>query len=64
MLGVVYVSLFISALVYGAIGALYEKMDPAAFWALHAAIAAVGGVLVVVFGRRLARALVPVAAFK
>lgn len=60
MLGVVYLSLFISGLVYGPIGALYEKVGPAAFWALHAAISATGGVLVAVFGRRLARALEPV----
>jgi len=29
------------------------------FWALHAAIAATGGVLVLLLGRRLSRAVVP-----
>jgi POT family proton-dependent oligopeptide transporter len=60
MLGVVYLSLFVAGLVYGPLGALYESLGPAAFWGLHAAIAAVGGVLVALFGRRLARALEPV----
>ena len=37
-------------------GGFYEKMSPAEFWAMHAAIAG-GGLLVVLFGRRLSRAL-------
>jgi hypothetical protein len=32
-------------------------MRPIDFWAMHAAIAATGGVLVMLFGRRLSRAL-------
>jgi hypothetical protein len=36
---------------------LYEKMRPVEFWTLHAAIAAAGGLLVLVFGRGLSRAL-------
>ena len=30
-------------------------MSPATFWALHAAIAATGGMLLLLFGRRLSR---------
>ena len=37
----------------------YEKMRPAEFWAMHAAIAAAGGLLGVLFGRGLSRALHP-----
>jgi hypothetical protein len=36
-----------------------KKMTPAQFWAMHASIAAAGGLLVVVFGRRLTRVLHP-----
>jgi hypothetical protein len=34
-------------------------MRPVEFWALHAAIAATGGVLVLLLGRQLSRILVP-----
>jgi hypothetical protein len=34
-------------------------MTPIAFWALHAAIAATGGLLVLLFGRALTRVLEP-----
>lgn len=52
-----YLTLFISNLLIGWIGALYERITPAAFWALHAAIAAAGGLLVLVLGGRLRGAL-------
>ena len=39
---------------------LLRKDDPAQFWTMHAAIAIVGGVLVVLFGRHLSRLLHPV----
>jgi POT family proton-dependent oligopeptide transporter len=38
---------------------LYGKMQPAAFWAMHAAIATGGGLIVLLFGRRLTKALRP-----
>lgn len=31
----------------------YERLQPIQFWAMHAAVAAAGGVLVLLFGRRL-----------
>ena len=52
-----YLSLFVSNILMGWVGSYYEKMTPAAFWALDAGIAALGALLVVKFGRRLTRAL-------
>src|SRR6266436_4421806 len=59
LMGLTFMSLFISNNLIGWIGGFYEKMTPAEFWAIHAAIAAGGGLLVVLFGRRLSRALYP-----
>jgi proton-dependent oligopeptide transporter, POT family len=53
MMGLVFMSLFVSNTLIGWIGGFYEKMTPAGFWAMHAAIAAAGGLLVIIFGRRL-----------
>jgi len=57
MLGIAYMSLFVSNNLIGWIGGFYERMTPAAFWALHAAIAAAGGVIVLLLGRSIARLL-------
>jgi proton-dependent oligopeptide transporter, POT family len=57
MMGMAFMSLFISNNLIGWIGGFYQKMSPVQFWAMHAAIAAGGGLLVVLFGRRLNRAL-------
>ena len=57
LMGLAFMSLFISNNLIGWIGGFYEKMRPVEFWAMHAAIAAGGGLLVVLFGRRLSRAL-------
>jgi POT family proton-dependent oligopeptide transporter len=43
MMGCVFLTLFVSNMTIGRIGALYEHMTPAGFWTLNAAIAAVGG---------------------
>ncbi len=58
MLGIAYMSLFVSNNLIGWIGGFYERMTPAAFWALHAAIAAAGGLVVLLLGRSLGRVLV------
>ena len=47
MLGVVFLSLFVSNTTMGWVGSFYERMSPAAFWTLDAAIACVGVLLVV-----------------
>jgi POT family proton-dependent oligopeptide transporter len=57
LMGLAFMSLFISNNLIGWIGGFYEKMTPAQFWAMHAAIAVGGGLLVVLFGRRLSRTL-------
>jgi POT family proton-dependent oligopeptide transporter len=59
MMGLAFMSLFISNNLIGWIGGFYEKMSPAEFWAMHAAIAAGGGLLVLLFGRGLSRVLHP-----
>jgi POT family proton-dependent oligopeptide transporter len=59
MLGVAFLSIFVANNLIGWIGTFYEKMRPVDFWALHAAIAATGGVLVMLLGNRLSRVLVP-----
>ena len=57
MMGTVFTSLFVGNILTGWAGSLYEKMSPSSFWALHAAIGAAGGLLVLLFGGRLQRAL-------
>jgi POT family proton-dependent oligopeptide transporter len=57
LMGLAFMTLFVSNMLIGWIGSYYERMPPAEFWAMHAAIAAAGALLVVVFGRRLSRAL-------
>ncbi len=59
LMGLAFMSLFISNNLIGWIGGFYEKMTPAEFWTMHAAIAAAGGLLVLLFARRLGRTLYP-----
>jgi POT family proton-dependent oligopeptide transporter len=57
MMGIAFLTLFVSNNLIGWVGRFYEQMSPTVFWTMHAGIAATGGVLVMVFGRRLTRAL-------
>jgi POT family proton-dependent oligopeptide transporter len=59
MMGVCFLTLFVANNLIGRIGTYYEKMTPTDFWALHAAIGAAGGVLMIVAGSSLARILEP-----
>jgi POT family proton-dependent oligopeptide transporter len=59
MMGVSFLTLFVANNLIGRIGTYYEKMTPAAFWSLHAAIGAAGGLLMLLFGRAIGRALEP-----
>ena len=57
MMGVVFMSLFISNTTIGWLGGFYEHMTPASFWALHAGIGAAGGILAMALKRPLERVL-------
>jgi POT family proton-dependent oligopeptide transporter len=59
LMGLAFMTLFISNTIIGWIGSFYEKMTPAAFWAMHALIGASGGLLVMLFGSPLSRTLQP-----
>jgi POT family proton-dependent oligopeptide transporter len=56
-MGLAFMSVFVGNIIIGWIGGQYEKMTPLAFWGLHAAIGGTGGLLVLLFGRSLARML-------
>jgi POT family proton-dependent oligopeptide transporter len=45
LMGVVFLTLFVSNILVGWIGGVYEHVTPAMFWALNAAVTAVGGLL-------------------
>lgn len=57
MMGIAFMSLFVANNIVGWIGGFYERMQPLEFWAMHAAIGAAGGVLVLLSGGALSRAL-------
>lgn len=57
LMGIAYMSLFVSNNAIGWIGGFYERLTPLEFWALHAAIAAAAGLIVLLLGRWLKRAL-------
>ena len=57
LMGCAFLSLFIGNNIIGLIGGWYERMSHPAFWAMHAAISALGAVLILLFRRPLARAL-------
>ena len=57
LMGTVFLTLFLSNVTVGWIGGFFERMTPAQFWALHATIAATGGVLALLLKRPLGRVL-------
>jgi proton-dependent oligopeptide transporter, POT family len=57
LMGCSFLSLFLADITLGWLGSFYERMTPAMFWSLHAAIAATGGVLATVMARPLGRIL-------
>ena len=59
MMGVCFLTLFVANNLIGRIGSYYEKMTPTGFWALHAAIGAAGGVVMLLCSRTLAPILEP-----
>ena len=59
MMGSAFLVLFVANNLIGYIGTFYEQLGPLAFWALHAVIGGVGGVLAFVFSRTFGRVLEP-----
>ncbi len=59
MIGVYYLNLFASNMLVGWLGTLYERMTPAAFWLLHAALVAIGGGFLLVAALIFRRVLAP-----
>jgi len=59
MMGIVFMSLFISNNLIGWIGGFYERMGPLQFWLMHALIGTAGYLLVVLVGHLLHRELEP-----
>jgi POT family proton-dependent oligopeptide transporter len=55
MMGVAFLSSFVSDLLIGWLGISYEKMSPAAFWAMHVGIGVAGGLVLLVLSPRLDR---------
>ena len=55
MMGCGFLTLFVSNLTIGRIGALYEHMTPAGFWTINVAIAATGGILALLLRKPLGR---------
>ncbi len=59
MMGGAFLVLFVANNLIGWIGTFYEQLGPLAFWALHAAIGGVGGVLAFLYSRTAGRILEP-----
>ncbi len=59
MMGICFLVLFVANNLIGWVGTYYEEMTPLAFWVMHAAIAAAGGILMLVLAKPLARILEP-----
>ncbi|HEY2068983.1 MAG TPA: peptide MFS transporter [Rhizomicrobium sp.] len=57
LMGCVFLTLSISNLAIGRLGALYERLTPAQFWTLEAGIALAGGLLALLLRRPLSRLL-------
>ena len=57
MMGITFMSLFVSNTIIGWLGRFYEPLGPTRFWMMHAAIGAAGGVLVILLARPLGRVL-------
>jgi proton-dependent oligopeptide transporter, POT family len=54
-MGTVFLSLAVANVLLGWLGSFYGRMSPLQFWALEAAVAAVGGVLAMLLTRPLER---------
>jgi POT family proton-dependent oligopeptide transporter len=57
MMGLAYLTYFFTSIIIGRLGGFYEPLGPSAFWLMHAAIGAAGGIAVLLFGKMLTKAL-------
>ena len=57
LMGVAFLSLFLSNITVGRLGSLYEHMTPTQFWLLHAGIAATGAILATLLNKPLRHVL-------
>jgi POT family proton-dependent oligopeptide transporter len=55
LMGANTLSVFLGSVISGRIGGLYETLTASQFWALHAALVGLGGVLMLLIGARLRR---------
>ena len=53
MMGVNYLSVFLGSVISGRIGGLYERLDPAQFWTLHAVIVCGGAAIILLIATQL-----------
>jgi POT family proton-dependent oligopeptide transporter len=59
LMGVAFLSPFVGHVLAGWVGSYFDQMSPSVFWAMDAAIAFVGGTLILLFRKRLQAALDP-----
>ena len=59
LMGGSFMSLFVGSVIMGWVGSFYDQMNAVWFWTLDGAIGLAGGLLVLLFGRSLSRALEP-----
>lgn len=59
IMGIAFLSVFLSNYAAGFLGVYYELMSPTDFWLMHAAISAAGSLLILLFYAPLNRALTP-----
>lgn len=61
LMGGAFIAPFLGTVIMGWVGSFYDQMTPAAFWAMDAAIAISGALLIMAVRRPLMRALAPTA---
>ena len=59
LMGVAFLSPFVGHVLAGWVGSYFDQMHPSVFWAMDAGIAFVGGMLILLFRKRLQAALDP-----
>ena len=60
MIGIYSLSVFLGSTISGRLGSLYETLTASQFWALHAAVVAGGGLIMLLVGARLSHAYVTI----